>query len=497
MKQTIAFLLAILFFGSAVAQVDIDAARKKQQAMINQFNNSSKDKQNAYDERQRKAEAEYAAFRKKANDEYAAFMEKAWKTMNVNPPQPKPKEPAPPKPQPKPQTNVLPPNNPLPKPEVKKPEKTTPPETPPIPPSKPETPTTQVSLYGTQCAMHATTNEVAFRLSSIDNASCTNAWKLLSQSKYDGLLHDCLAQRDKLNLGDWAYLQLLKSVSERFLGKSTNEAVLLQMYLFVQSGYKARLGRQNGKLVMMVPFNCDIYSYFYVVLDGLKYFILSPVREGGTDICDLKFPKEHMLSIAMNRLPQFNDNPQPKRTFTASSFGTLSASVGVNKGLIDFLNNYPLSNAWDAYARAGLSDRVKADLYPVLRSQISGKSQRKAAMMLLNFLHTAFDYATDQEQFGYERPLFGDESFYYPKNDCEDRSILFAILVRDLMGLDVALVHWPGHLATAVCFTEDVSGDYFTVGNKRFIVCDPTYIGADPGMTMPQFKNANAELLVL
>ena len=117
--------------------------------------------------------------------------------------------------------------------------------------------------------------------------------------------------------------------------------------------------------------------------------------------------------------------------------------------------------------------------------------------MLLDFVQTAFDYATDQEQFGYERPLFGDESLYYPKNDCEDRSILFAILVRDLLGLDVVLVHWPGHLATAVHFPEEVDGDYFTVEGRRYTVCDPTYIGAGIGETMPQFQNDKANLVTL
>ncbi len=117
--------------------------------------------------------------------------------------------------------------------------------------------------------------------------------------------------------------------------------------------------------------------------------------------------------------------------------------------------------------------------------------------MLLNFVQTTFDYATDQEQFGYERPLFGDESIYYPKNDCEDRSIFYSILVRDLLGLDVVLVHWPGHLATAVAFSETVAGDYFTLDGRRYTICDPTYIGASVGETMPQFKNESAKLVRL
>ena len=69
--------------------------------------------------------------------------------------------------------------------------------------------------------------------------------------------------------------------------------------------------------------------------------------------------------------------------------------------------------------------------------------------------------------------------------------------MRDLLGLDVVLVNWPGHLATAVVFTDEVEGDYFTVEGRRYTVCDPTYIGASVGMTMPHFKNVDAKLVKL
>ena len=110
-------------------------------------------------------------------------------------------------------------------------------------------------------------------------------------------------------------------------------------------------------------------------------------------------------------------------------------------------------------------------------------------------MQTAFDYRTDDEQFGQERPLFADETLYYPYSDCEDRAILYAVLVRDLLGLDVVLLHYPGHLATAVCFGDDTPGDYMSIGGRKYIVCDPTYIGAPIGLAMPQYKQTPAEIV--
>ena len=103
---------------------------------------------------------------------------------------------------------------------------------------------------------------------------------------------------------------------------------------------------------------------------------------------------------------------------------------------------------------------------------------------------------TDAQQFGQERPFFADETLFYPYSDCEDRAILFSVLVHELLGLDVLLLHYPVHLATAVSFGDlDVDGDYMTLDGKKYIVCDPTYIGSSVGDTMPQFKNTKAKII--
>lgn len=498
MNRIISLLLTLSIVAVSFAQNEREEYERQRQQMLNKYNNSANQSRQQYDKQRQKAIDDYAAFRKKANEEYAAFMRNAWAQFDMQPAEPKPKEPEPPKPQPKPKPDVVPPTKPLPKPQkVVPPVKVTPPPMPALPQAPPETPTTQFIIYNTECNIHIQTNEIAFKLSSVNEKTCADAWNTLSQSNYDGLLHDCLEQRDALHLGDWGYLNLLKSASERLLGKGTNEAVLLQMYLFVQSGYNARIAKQNEKLVLLVPFKHKIYSYSYVVIDGNRFYALTSSKQGKIAVCNIGFPKEQVADIVMLNLPTLTKNSLPKRTFTAQRFGTMQASIDVNKSLIDFMNDYPVSDAWDCYVRTGLSEQVKSELYPVLKALLNGKSQRKAAMMLLDFVQTAFDYATDQEQFGYERPLFADESFYYPKNDCEDRSIVFSILVRDLLGLDVVLLEWPGHLGTAVNFTEEVEGDYLTVDGKRYTVCDPTYIGAGPGETMPQFKEVSAKIIMI
>jgi hypothetical protein len=106
----------------------------------------------------------------------------------------------------------------------------------------------------------------------------------------------------------------------------------------------------------------------------------------------------------------------------------------------------------------------------------------------LRMVQKGFPYATDANQFGEENYLLPEEMFFYPQSDCEDRSILFAWLVRNVLGLEVVALNYPGHVATAVAFKGKVSGDAYRYQGKAFTVADPTYINARSGMTMLNYK---------
>lgn len=496
-KQLVTIAVVSFLSGTVCAQVDRNEFEQRRQQMREQFERQQGTAQQQFDDARKRAEAEYAAFRKRANAEFAAAMQRDWRQMGVEPAIPKPKEPAPPRPS-KPPVDQTPISTPLPKGEVKPPvRKVEPVPLPAIPEPQPAAPTMQFTFYGVPCTVHTESSSLRFTLPSLDERSIAKEWEQLSSERYDGLLHDCIEQRERLQLSDWGYIRLLGNMSERLLGKGSNEAVLLQMYLLAQSGYNVRIARLGGNLVLLTPFNQTVYNYSYVMIDNTKYYILAPKGQGDLYVCNVKYPRERVANIMMSRIPNLSGGAKRNRILHSYSRYNLNVSVDVEQNLIDYLNDYPLSNAWTFYALAGLSDGVKAKLYPALRKLIEGKSKKEAAGILLDFMHMAFDYATDQDQFGYERPLFADESIYYPKNDCEDRAIFYAILVRDLLGLDVALVSWPGHLATAVCFSEKVDGDYFSFNGRRYTICDPTYLGAKIGMTMAQYQNTAATLYEL
>ena len=476
MKRILIIVAAFLFVAPLKAQDYDEWVKKKKQEMQNY---SDSVKQN-YDE-----------FRRQANEEYAQFMRERWESFQLMKGVEKPVIPEPPKPYefdkdtPIPSIPApipykpIPTPNPSPIPPIIRPDL-------PKPSPIPSTPKFEFTCYGTRCVVNLD-NNMKFKLKNVSETTCADAWQKLSSDNSDALLDDCLALRERLVLGDWAYYCLLRDLSEEFLGKGTDEATLLQAYLLAQSDYKIRLGKRNGHLVFLMPFDGVIYQKSFIQIGGERFYFMGADESGGVPIYNRAFSDhERVMSLRMPGLPKFDYQPTENRKFTSKKYPDMSVSLSANKNLLDFYTGYP-SCIWTNYCWAGLSEELKADLYPMLRKSIEGKSQIEAANRIINFVQTAFEYQTDQQQFGYERSLFGDETFFYPYSDCEDRSILFSILVHDLLGLDVVLLSYPDHIATAVHYTEELNGYCFDFEDKKYHVSDPTYIGANVGMCAPPY----------
>ena len=453
-------------------------------------------------------EREFKEYRNRINAEFAEYMRQAWPEYKSKPAEPVPDSPEPPKPVVK-APDTPPSNDPIPFDEVKpapKPVKPPQPVVPlperkpqPVEPNKPVSPETSrfnFTFYGTPCAISLTAAH-RFRLSGVHENSVADAWLHLSSDKYSSVIVDCLEWRDKLQLPDWGYVRFVEQMTTAFFSQTQlNEARLMQMYILTQSGYKVRIARAGNNLVLLLPSRENIYQYPYLIINGVRYYVVDKnARQTSYCIFDKEFPKEQYFSLQMSEKPQLSVKNTTPRTLTSKRFAAASATVVSNGNLIDFYNDYPQTDSWTVYVKSSLSEDVKKQLYPVLHNAINGKRKSEAADILLNFVQTAFAYKTDEAQFGYERPFFADETLFYPYCDCEDRAILYSILVRELLGLDVVLLHYPGHLATAVCFDADVSGDYMSIDGKRYIVCDPTYINADIGQAMPQFKYTVAKVI--
>lgn len=141
------------------------------------------------------------------------------------------------------------------------------------------------------------------------------------------------------------------------------------------------------------------------------------------------------------------------------------------------------------YAVSQVCPSLRADIVAQMKRNLAGLSQTEAVNKLLQFVQSGFEYATDDDFHGFEKPYFLEEILYYPKCDCEDRAIFYTYLLWNVLGVENHILNYPGHESAAVLLNDNIKGTSYTHNGKRFLISDPTYIGSVTGMCMPMFES--------
>lgn len=501
MKCKFFFLFATLLVASMVMPM-------KAQTSFEEYKQQKDAKFQDYKDQKQK---DFDAYRREKNVRYAEFLRQKWGQYDATPidtaKQEEPivppviyegPEPTPipqPIPEPKPikidkDILVIPTPQPQPKPIV-----------PIVPQDDQKINKESISFYGTLVTI-GFPNPDNFRLTRIDDQGIATAWEYLMEEKYDVVIATALSARKSLSLCDWAYMEMLQKVCDKHYGKMTNEADMMMAYVLIQSGYKVRFAYSDSqRMYVLVHSDYEIYDRTYFTIEDERYYPLN-CNEHSLYISKASFEAEKPMSLQITHEQKFNYDATKIRKLESKK--GVSAEICVNRNDIDFYNNYPTAcinddfgTRWAAYANTPLEKKIRDSLYPQLKKSLMELNELEQVNLLLNFVQTAFVYEYDDVVWGEDRAFFPSETLYYPYCDCEDRSIFFSRIVRDVLSLDVVLLYYPGHLATAVKFNSDVKGDYLMVKGEKYIVCDPTYIGAPVGETMPDMDNKKAKVIVL
>lgn len=440
---------------------------------------------------------EFEQFRQRLNREYAELIGRQWRNYNKEPEKkllskPKPDVPEIAKPDGK--QGVVTPGV------IHHPEKSIPdvPVTIPKPKRINKTYPVNFSFFNTKCGINKFDTSL-LSLTGTDNSSLSKAWiRLTADGATDQLIDDCIRLREEMNLCDWGYLMLVEKVSQTLYPKSADAQSFLTVALLNQSGYDCRLATVGNKLTMLFHPSHDIYSGSYFIIDGKRYYTRKVIPGEDNKLytyagnyCQSPTP----IRMIMNRFPRFNELQGGSKVFSSSWNMAPSFDVEVNTSVASFLNEYPITD-WHLYSLAEVSPQLKTSIIPVFEILTEGLDEVEAVNMILNFHNYAFHYMTDDDQFGREKPFFVEENFFYPYNDCEDRAILFSKIVNKVLGLDVVLLKYPRHLATAVRFPKgsNISGTTVNVDGQKYYVCDPTCIGAPAGYLASTYANSKPEI---
>jgi len=474
MKNSILFILilsGLSLVASAFASDDFESWKKKQQK-------------------------DYKSFLEERDKEFHSFLKQKWKDFEVEEGQ---KEDAAPKPSKPPVAEKKEPEkeNPV-KPDVVKKVEKEKPEQDQIPDVKKTEPKKKFKLnfYGslyelpyieklnTLGRVNADKDSIAeffAEFASIDTKSLINSFKYYKSEK-------------KLN--DWAYFLLIKKFADKNL-KDENAASLLAWGLMLKSGYDVRAGYSNDKIRLLFASESSLFSIPFFTLDSKKYYLFND-DSNSVRSYDAKYEgaDKKLKAFFTSRPLFFTGKAGTKKLEFEYKNKKYSLTAYYDPYLISFMQTLPQFSL-EKYFMGDPDDLISYYLTNELKDKMKGFSNTEKVNFLLSFVQKAFPYKTDEEQFNYEKYFYPEEMIYYPYSDCEDRSAFLAALVKKTTGFDVAVLDYPGHVAVAVNIPGSTAkGDYIKIEGKRYHIADPTYINAEAGMLMPEYKNKKPDIFL-
>lgn len=328
---------------------------------------------------------------------------------------------------------------------------------------------------------------------AVEEKEISAFWAHLSQANYTRLLQQMQDLRDQMRLNDWGYCLMLYRIGEKLYAYDRNRTLLFVWYMLAKSDYDAKVGFSSTGIFLFLPAKNVIYDTPYFFMDNKRYFLIAfdqPIHQPASIYTYTGcYPEAQVpISLTLTAPPEISNSTEVRKLVFKYHNRNYTVELKLIKDVIEFFSRYPLTDL-DVYFKAPLSSEAQTSLVGGLKPILEGKSEVEAVNILLRFVQTAFRYNNDETQFGREKPLFAEETLYYPSSDCEDRAVLFAYLVQNLLGLPVVGLNYPGHIANAVKISTTLAGDSIIYNGEKYLICDATYINANIGQCMPALKD--------
>ncbi len=363
----------------------------------------------------------------------------------------------------------------------------------PAAPVAPPGETLTVDFYGTPVRVPVDPAWKSLPAVRLNPDGLADYWTRVSATRFQPTLDAVDAARQTMQLDDWGQALLWQEVTRALRPNAQREQLLLLWFFLVKSGFDARPGYNDNRLLLLLNVRQLVYGVNYIKVDDKSYYELFVPDDGkaGARYAAYKgtYPGELRPVDIRVAATGFATAGPAKRTLEFESRGKrYKVDVAYERPITRYLDRFPQLD-FELYFTTPPSPSARKSLATALAPLLRGLDEEASVDLLLAFVQKAFQYKTDKDQFGREKYFFVEEVLHFPFSDCEDRSVMFSWLVQDLVGLQTVGLHYPGHMTTAVLMSN-VKRDWHTVDwrGKRYVIADPTYINANVGMAMPSYQ---------
>ncbi len=348
-----------------------------------------------------------------------------------------------------------------------------------------------VDFYGMEILVPKIDFKISQSLGKVSDLA--RHWRILEeQDLADKVEESIMPKIKKLGLNDYlTYEFLCAYMDSKFPGAGLSPKMSAVHYMLANLGFDARIAvvANTGDPLILMPSKQTLYAKVYMPIDGQNYYVFSPNNANlqGAQIATCTLPKVAKSGKKMDFRINGLNLPMKERHFEVKH-GDMTLNGVLNENLMPIVYRYPQMDTED-FAVSVLDKRMRADLVAQVKEQLGGKEKLAATNELLKFTQSGFQYATDGDFHGFEKPYFLEENFYYPRNDCEDRAIFYTYMLWNALGVENQLLAFPGHESASVSIPDvKVKGTGYEYNGKHYWISDPTFIGSVTGMCMPDFE---------
>lgn len=345
----------------------------------------------------------------------------------------------------------------------------------------------------------------------------------LENTNYLMVLGHLFHYKTEMRLNDWLFFILIYETADKmYTGQQENYKVLFSWFIMQKAGYTVQLVSSNASSLSLCVFTTDILydvpyatdekktvtiidEYNHQTLRMGYYANITAIFKNTQSSSSLSYNKiipspsklvGRPFYFTMKETPIFSKPVVEKREYRfIHDNAEYHFSANINKSLIYTFHSYPQFSV-KGHLPTPLSPEARNSLLPQLKEAIKDMPQYEAIRFLLSFTRQSFQYETDWVAYKKSNlTFFAEETLFYKNSDCEDRSILFYALTKELLGLDVQIITYPDHVTTAVLLDNPV-GHTLEYNNKIYTICDPTGPGNHllPGDIPENYQNATPSL---
>lgn len=273
----------------------------------------------------------------------------------------------------------------------------------------------------------------------------------LFQTDFKKFLNFCTLQADTMHLGDWGYYRLVEQIAAHYFPQDTLSATIFTCFMMRRSGYECTLTYNLRKHqvagYIWAAQRMDYRHHLY--RRGLCYSqVCGTACPSGVELdwAEIEhkinrkakwrdsLPRLRALNLRMSEAPLIGSRLEERQYRSYADGDSLMVTTCYSPDHLDYYASYPFTSL-DVYFNTPLPTIAAERLRVAFLPRLLKLSLYERANFLLHYVQFAYSYETDHAQFGKEKYNFAEESLCYDATDCDDRSVLYAVLLRLLVTL--------------------------------------------------------------